>query len=453
MQKYKIKWYAAPWLISLFLIIGAFNPGISLLGLVVLYFLNKELSHLKLNYITNLEIELRRKQLEDDESKILQEAREKANSIIGESIKANQDLMNENSVLEQKIKKASETLKDLDKEVFSKYVNIETYENITSEECKNNLSLLKIKENELIKSDNAIIVTSRDDKKVLNNNIKQLLRSFNVECENLSINVSAKNIETTRNKIIKSFEALNKLFSTDGVQLSKDLLSYKLEAITLVYEYELKKEQEREQQKAIKEQMIEEEKVRREIEKEKQKIEKEEAQFKNEINKLMKYMQKSQDDIQNQLYIDKIKELEENLKLLEKDKADILNREQNTRAGFVYIISNIGSFGEDVYKIGMTRRLVPMDRVKELSDASVPFEFDVHAMIFSADAPALESLLHQTFKNNQMNKINPRKEFFKVPLSKIMDIVKNNYNSTVEFTMIAEAKQYRETLELEKTIA
>lgn len=453
MQKYKIKWYAAPWLISLFLIIGAFNPGISLLGLVVLYFLNKELSHLKLNYITNLEIELRRKQLEDDESKILQEAREKANSIIGESIKANQDLMNENSVLEQKIKKASETLKDLDKEVFSKYVNIETYENITSEECKNNLSLLKIKEKELIKSDNAIIVTSRDDKKVLNNNIKQLLRSFNVECENLSINVSAKNIETTRNKIIKSFEALNKLFSTDGVQLSKDLLSYKLEAITLVYEYELKKEQEREQQKAIKEQMIEEEKVRREIEKEKQKIEKEEAQFKNEINKLMKYMQKSQDDIQNQLYIDKIKELEENLKLLEKDKADILNREQNTRAGFVYIISNIGSFGEDVYKIGMTRRLVPMDRVKELSDASVPFEFDVHAMIFSADAPALESLLHQTFKNNQMNKINPRKEFFKVPLSKIMDIVKNNYNSTVEFTMIAEAKQYRETLELEKTIA
>ena len=91
----------------------------------------------------------------------------------------------------------------------------------------------------------------------------------------------------------------------------------------------------------------------------------------------------------------KIKELEEKIKVLEKDKQNVLERETNTRAGYVYIISNIGSFGKDVYKIGMTRRLEPMDRISELSSASVPFPFDVHALIFSEDAPALENTLHK----------------------------------------------------------
>lgn len=195
--------------------------------------------------------------------------------------------------------------------------------------------------------------------------------------------------------------------------------------------------------------MMEEEKARREIEKEKIKIEKEEAQFKNEIGKLMSYLQKAS-DIEKQLYVDKIKELEEKLKLVEKDKANVLEREQNTRAGYVYIISNIGSFGEDVYKIGMTRRLEPMDRVKELGSASVPFEFDVHAMIFSQDAPDLENTLHNTFRSKQVNRVNDRKEFFKVSLNEIESVVKENYNATVTFTMMAEAYQYRETLKIKE---
>lgn len=195
--------------------------------------------------------------------------------------------------------------------------------------------------------------------------------------------------------------------------------------------------------------MIEEEKVRREIEREKNRIEKEEHQFRNEVSKLMKYLQKAS-DIEKQLYIDKIQELEDKLKLLEKDKENVLQREQNTRAGYVYVISNIGSFGENIYKIGMTRRLEPMDRVKELGNASVPFEFDVHAMIFSEDAPKLENILHETFRENQVNKVNPRKEFYNVPLEKIEEVVKNNYNATVTFTMIAQATQYRESLKLSK---
>ena len=195
--------------------------------------------------------------------------------------------------------------------------------------------------------------------------------------------------------------------------------------------------------------MVEEEKVRREIEKEKAKIEKEEKQFQNEIAKLMGYMQKS-NEAEKQLYIDKIRELEDKLKKVEADKENVLEREQNTRAAYVYVISNIGSFGDDVYKIGMTRRLEPMDRVKELGDASVPFEFDVHAMIFSEDAPALETILHNTFKNNQVNKVNPRKEFFKVKLDDIEKVVKENFNATVTFTKVAEAAQYRESLRIDK---
>lgn len=196
--------------------------------------------------------------------------------------------------------------------------------------------------------------------------------------------------------------------------------------------------------------MLEEEKVRREIERQKAKIEKDQTQCSNEINKLINYMQKTTSDVEKQLYIDKIKELEDKLKALEADKETVLEREANARAGYVYIISNIGSFGENVYKIGMTRRLEPMDRIKELGSASVPFEFDVHAMIFSDDAPSLETALHQKFEKQSMNRVNLRKEFFKVSLDDIEKVVKESYNNTVTFTRIPIAKEYNETLQILK---
>lgn len=202
-----------------------------------------------------------------------------------------------------------------------------------------------------------------------------------------------------RNKIAKSFESLNKIFSVDGISMNNTLLELKLDVLNLAYTFELKREQEKEQQKAIKEQMVEEEKVRREIERQKQKIEKDQAQFNNEITKLMSYIQKTQSDVEKQLYVDKIKELESKLSELEKEKENVLDREANARAGFVYVISNIGSFGDDVYKIGMTRRLEPMDRIKELSSASVPFEFDVHAMIFSENAQSLKAYFISILKS------------------------------------------------------
>ena len=135
-------------------------------------------------------------------------------------------------------------------------------------------------------------------------------------------------------------------------------------------------------------------------------------------------------------------QLEETSKAIE----DVDYREANKKAGYVYIISNIGAFGENVYKIGMTRRLDPMERIDELGDASVPFKFDVHAMIFSEDAPALENQLHKAFESKKLNKINSRKEFFNVSLSEIKKVVRQNFDKTVEWTDIAEAEQYRQSI-------
>lgn len=325
--------------------------------------------------------------------------------------------------IKAEIKAQKNELSNINGEIQISYVSPYIFDdNITSEEYKNQLCLLRTNQNDFMKSNDCIIYSKTADeqnKRTLNNNVRQLLRCFNSETNNIIANVTVKNIDSSRNKIQRVFETLNKLFVTDGVSLAQK-----------------------------KEQMIEEEKVRREIEREKAKLDKEETQFKNEISKLMKYLQKAS-DIEKQLYVDKIKELEDKVKSLELQRENVLQREQNTRAGFVYIISNIGSFGENVYKIGMTRRLEPMDRIRELGSASVPFEFDVHAMIFSDDAPALENILHKTFEKYAVNKVNLRKEFYRIDLHEIERVVKENHNATVVFTEVAKAEQYRETLSIE----
>lgn len=336
----------------------------------------------------------------------------------------------------------------LEKDALVNSYNYSNYENLTSEQCKNELAILKNQEKDVLKENRGIINSNFSQSRAISNDIKQLLRCFNCECDNIFLSLNHKNIDALRNKIAKSFESLNLIFSTDNIAISETLLRMKLEELNLIYSYEIIKQNELELEKERRAQILEEEKVRREIEKEKQKIEKEESQFKNEVSKLMSYLNKSLDDIEKQLYIDKIKELENKIKLLEKDKENVLQREQNTRAGFVYIISNIGSFGENIYKIGMTRRLEPMDRIDELGDASVPFKFDVHALIFSDDAPALETILHQTFEENRVNKLNPRKEFYNIDLSKIKDVVKKNFNATVNFIDYPEASEFRESIKL-----
>lgn len=380
----------------------------------------------------------------------LKEIERQKNQINIEITQLKENKENEIKSKENEIKKLIDIINSYDEELTVKYVDTRDYSSITSEQIKNELTMLGLKSKDLIKEDKATTHNIVGKKSKINNTIRQILKNFNTDVDLALSKLTYSNIDSTRGKIIKSFEATNKVFTQDEIEIAKEYLDIRLEELNLLYQFYKKVEEEKEQQKAIKEQMIEEEKVRREIEREKRKIEKEETQFKNEQNKLLQYLNKTNNDIERKLYLDKINELEEKLKQLEVDKNNVFERETNTRAGFVYIISNIGSFGENVYKIGMTRRLDPMDRVRELGSASVPFEFDVHAMIFSDDAPALEATLHNYFRNKEVNKVNQRKEFFRVSLEEIEQVVKERYNPTVEFTMIAKAEQYRESLRLQE---
>lgn len=459
------KWYLQTWFIAIMFALW-FLYGIPLIiGIVLLFIQRRELNKLNNSYGTYDELQSKISSLSTDYAKknaelaalySQQEEKVKAEFLKKEELLQNsfnekEDLLNKKlSNLQKQQEAISTEIADLETEAMIAHYNFSDYDGLTSEECKNKLALIKQQEKDFLKAGDALHITSDGKKKEINDNCKQILRCFNAECDNILTNLSVKNIDSMRNKISKSFESLNKIFSVDGIAMNNKLLEMKLEELNLSYTFALKREQEKEQQKAIKEQMIEEEKIRREIERQKQKIEKDQMQFNNEITKLMSYVQKTQSDVEKQLYIDKIKELESKLSELEEEKKNVLEREANARAGFVYVISNIGSFGEDIYKIGMTRRLEPMDRIKELSSASVPFEFDVHAMIFSDNAPELESILHRHFEKQSVNRVNLRKEFFHVSLDEIESVVKENFNNTVEFIRIPSATEYRQTLEILK---
>lgn len=360
-------------------------------------------------------------------------------------------LISETEEIKKELEKAQDSLRKYENELTIAYVDNRDYSDINSAQLKNELAKLDLKIKEMIKNSEATYIKTDYNKKKQNALERQILKVFNSDIESVLSKLSYANVDTTRGRILRAYESSNKIFKDDSIEITQEYLDLRLEELNLLYQYQVKLFNEKEQQKAIREQMVEEEKVRREIEREKKKIEKEEVRFRNEQNKLMQYLSKTDNDIERNLYLEKIKELEEKLKLLEKDKYNVLEREANTRAGYVYIISNIGSFGEGVYKIGLTRRLEPMDRIKELGSASVPFEFDVHAMIFSSDAPNLESELHKHFRDREVNKVNHRKEFFRVSLKEIENIVKEHHNATVEFTEVAKAEQYRESLRLSES--
>ena len=208
------------------------------------------------------------------------------------------------------------------------------------------------------------------------------------------------------------------------------------------------KQREREQQRALQEQMREDEKVRRDIERAQREAEKEEELMRQAVEKAQQQVAAASAE-ERQKFEQQLAEVQRQLAEAHERNQRKLSMAQQTRVGNVYIVSNIGSFGDDIVKIGLTRRLVPQDRIRELGDASVPFEFDVHAMIQSEDAPTLERELHTQFEEYRVNKVNYRKEFFRVPLQAIRDFVAERQLEAT-FTMAAEAHEYRESLALAK---
>lgn len=280
---------------------------------------------------------------------------------------------------------------------------------------------------------------------------KQLmLRAFNGETDSFIANVDWNNILKMEERLNKSFEAINKVYKEQGLAISEVYKGYKVWELQLTYEYKKKLQEEREEQRAIREQMREEERAEKELEAARIKAEKEEIMYIKALEKARKEVGTAVGKKQEEL-LQRIAELESGLLGVETLKQKAISMAQQTKMGYVYVISNIGAFGDDVYKIGMTRRLEPTDRVKELGDASVPFPFDIHAMIFSENAPELETKLHNIFVNNRVNMTNYKREFFNISLERIEEEAKK-LGAKVEFTKLAEAKEYRETQALKKKL-
>ena len=328
------------------------------------------------------------------------------------------------------------------------------YDFATSEEYKNKLEIIRMKQKDMIRNDTAASYGSwsidgsvAKGKKFVKDNVKLTLRSFNNECETLIDKVKFNNVESIRQRIIKSYETLNKLNTVNKIEISSDYLDLKLQELSLAYEYALKKQEEKEAEKERRAEMREAAKLEKELAEERKKIEKEQKHYQHALNTILSQIKSATEEEKIELEA-KRAELESHLNNIDESIKSLDYREANQKAGYVYVISNIGAFGENVYKIGMTRRLDPMDRIDELGDASVPFNFDVHAMIFSDDAPSLEAALHKAFENKKLNMVNTRREFFNVTLEEIEEVVKANFDKTVDFIKDPPAEQYRESIKM-----
>lgn len=284
--------------------------------------------------------------------------------------------------------------------------------------------------------------------------INLVLDSFNGKVDFILYRAKKDNYGKLKQQILDAYNIANyNGQALRNASITREYLASKLEELRLVVVIQELKWQMAEEQKRIREQIREEEKARREIERAIKEAAKEEELAKKAMEKIESLMKLEQlNEEQRTKYEAQLEELKQRLKEAEEKNQRALSMAQQTKRGHVYIISNVGSFGNGVYKIGMTRRLEPFDRVRELGDASVPFPFDVHAMIWSEDAPALELDLHKRFMLSLVNKVNYRKEFFKASLQDIKDQVEKS-GVEVAWTLLSEAREYQETLAIEKEIS
>ena len=346
-------------------------------------------------------------------------------------------LLNEISIVE-------ENLEDISYGLYKPH-----YDYNSSDDYKNKLEEIWKKEKELIKTERAtsfsrewtVNGSKAEGLKMVKHQSKLMLRAFNGECDSAIAKVSWSNIGTVETRIFKALEAINNLGSTQLISITKDYADLKLQELRLEFELQEKIHQEKEEQRKIREQMREEQKVQQEMEKARQEAEKEEATYQKALEKAKAEVSKLT-GVELDTLNEKIKTLEVNLQNAQEQKARAVSRAQQTKSGHVYIISNIGSFGENVYKFGMTRRLDPQERIDELGNASVPFDFDVHGLIYTENAPELENKLHKHLNDKRINLVHMRREFFNVSIDEIEQIVKE-LNLDLQLTKLAEAKEYR----------
>lgn len=330
------------------------------------------------------------------------------------------------------------------------------YDFMESESYKERLDDIRYEQKQMIKDKTAAICHTEwiidGDRRAgiaaTNLYFKQILRSFNNETEVIINKVRHSNLEASLKRLQRSYNQLNKIYSKNQVEITEEYYNLKLDELYIAYEYKQKKQEEKEELKEQKERENEEKKIQRQLQKEKEKYEDQNYDLEYEISQIQIELEEAAAKEQAKLKeeIERLKrELQEN-----NEKIEEIEEKEISKAGYVYIISNIGSFGENVFKIGVTRRDDPSKRVQELSNASVPFKYDSHLYIFSEDAFALERELHERFETKRVNKVNSRKEFFKITMDDIKQIVEENKENVHGFKEYPDAEEYKDTLKIEQ---
>lgn len=328
------------------------------------------------------------------------------------------------------------------------------YDFDTSKEYTDRLRKVRAKQKDLVKTEKAVFSpkdwvvdgSMAKGRKMMAEHAKLMLRAFNGDCDATVSRTKFDNVQKLEKRIEKVREEINKLGATKKIAITDEYLSEKLAELHLVHEHREKQYEEKEEQRAIREQMREEQAAEKEIEKATKDAEREEQQRTVALEKARAKLREATGDQLSKLE-GLVQKLETELAEAIDRKAKSIARAQLTRSGHVYVLSNVGSFGDGVYKIGMTRRFEPLDRVHELGDSSVPFRFDVHAMIYTEDAPALENTLHKEFSERRVNRVNLRREYFHVTLDEIRLAVAKHHRE-VTFVTTHAAEEYRKSISL-----
>jgi hypothetical protein len=269
---------------------------------------------------------------------------------------------------------------------------------------------------------------------MLNDYSKLMLRAYNAEAENLVRAMKPYKLQTSVDRLDRVARTIERLGKTMSIRIAPSYHQLRIEELELTADYLDKVATEKERDRQERERLREERKVQQEIESERRRLEKERQHYLNALDALI-----AKGDL------DAAARLREQIAEIERAIEDVDYRAANIRAGYVYVISNMGAFGDDMIKIGMTRRLDPMDRVRELGDASVPFRFDVHALFFSDDAVGIESAMHTRLADRRVNRVNLRREFFYATPAEAKDLLLELTGSLLEFQELPEAMEFRQS--------
>ncbi len=414
-----------------------------------------------------LDLESLQKQISESQVKFAHDKMEQEQKLSEQYDKYMEEISKQKSLIlayNDEINELNSNIKDLKKDIitFSDEILVQDfglyeprYSFINADAYKAELTNIRNKQKAMIKDGSAVSGSidwqvngsAAQGRKMIKDMQKLLLRAFNSECDEIINKVKYNNYDTSVKKMERSFNAIAKLGITMSISITSNYYDLKIQELQLALEYQIQKQREKEEKAELRAQQREEARLQKELKEQRKNIDKERKHYEQALSNINKQISSSSDENIEELNKKK-EEIIQSLSDIDTKIKDIDYREANQKTGYVYIISNIGSFGEGIYKIGMTRRLNPQERVDELGDASVPFKFDVHAMIFSEDAPALEAKLHRAFEDRKLNLVNQRREFFKVSLDEIKEVVKNNFDKTVEFVEVPDADQYRISLKL-----